>query len=130
MFYQTKYFQDRINEFLSKKYKGVYSSCLKDLRNSFFPLDFEQIKQLPKIILFHDKFLLKKSRVKNSIQKLSKKNGYRVIYLVKANGIVFLDIYPKRGPKSKVSISDFELKHLISNYIKEVESQSITKIFD
>ena len=39
--------------------------------------------------------------------------------------VIFLDIYPKRGPKQQLDIEDNELNSLISDFIAENESNTI-----
>ena len=129
MFFQTQYFKDKIAEFRSTKYKREYGTCLKDLENEFASKTIEEMKALPELILHYDNLMFKKTRLRNSKQNLSKRDGYRVLYLVDDAKVVFLDIFPKRGSKAKNNVSDIEIQFLIQNYLKEVEEDKIIEIF-
>ena len=52
---------------------------------------------------------------------MSRKDGYRLIYLVSMieERVAFLDIYPKRGPLQQLDIPDAELLRLLSLYVEE-----------
>ena len=73
------------------------------------------------MILMENNLIAIKLRLPDKKQRLSKKDGFRLIYLVsKVNEtVVFLDIYPKNGPLQQLDINEKEVKILISEYIKE-----------
>ena len=56
-------------------------------------------------------------------QHLSRKDGFRLIYLVSKTDeiVVFLDIYPKNGSLQQLDIEEDELKFLIKQFVSEVQ---------
>lgn len=60
-------------------------------------------------------------------QRLSKKDGYRLIYLVSMieERVAFLDIYPKRGPLHQLDIPDEELMRLLALYVQEGDNDQL-----
>lgn len=57
-------------------------------------------------------------------QKLSIKDGYRLVYLVSKvdNLVVFLYIYPKNGPLQQLDIDNKEVEGLVAEYNIEADN--------
>ena len=68
-----------------------------------------------------------KLRLPDKKQHLSRKDGFRLIYLVSKTDeiVVFLDIYPKNGPLQQLDIADNELKMLVIQFINEAQSDAL-----
>lgn len=83
------------------------------------------------MILAEGELVVIKLRLPDKRQKLSRKDAYRLIYLVskKEEIVVFLDIYPKNGPLQKINISNNELKSLLQEFIIEAH-ESLLESFD
>ena len=81
------------------------------------------------MILIEEDAIIIKLRLPDKRQRLSRKDGYRLIYLVSKtnNVVVFLSIYPKNGPSQKLDISNQELKEMLSTFIKEGNNGSLSK---
>ena len=64
-----------------------------------------------------------KLRLPDKKQRLSRKDGYRLIYLVSKTDeiVVFLDIYPKNGPLQQLDIANGELKFLVKQFVDEAQ---------
>lgn len=64
-----------------------------------------------------------KLRLPDKKQHLSRKDGYRLIYLVSKTDeiVVFLDIYPKNGPLQQLDIANGELKFLVKQFVDEAQ---------
>ena len=60
-------------------------------------------------------------------QHLSRKDGFRLIYLVSKTDeiVVFLDIYPKNGPLQQLDLPDEDLKSLVREFIVEAQLGSL-----
>ncbi len=80
------------------------------------------------MILSENDLIVIKLRLPDKKQRLSKKDGYRLIYLVsKINAtVVFLDIYPKNGPSRQLSITEGDLKQLLSSFIEEMQDNTLS----
>lgn len=83
------------------------------------------------MILAEGELVVIKLRLPDKRQKLSRKDAYRLIYLVskKEEIVVFLDIYPKNGPLQKINISNNELKSILQEFIIEAH-ESLLESFD
>ncbi len=119
-FFTTTNFRIRITALKSVK-RGVYASVEDEIRSSFSGLTIEQIRQNRDMILLDDEYILIKLRLPDKKHKLSKRDGFRLIYLVYKNTeeVVFMDIYPKNGPMQQLNIDDAQLAVLILQLAEE-----------
>ena len=83
----------------------------------------EQIRQNNDMILLEGDLIIIKLRLPDKKQHLSRKDGYRLIYLVSKTDeiVVFLDIYPKNGPLQQLDIANGELKFLVKQFVDEAQ---------
>ena len=81
------------------------------------------------MILINNDALIIKLRMPDKKQRLSKADGYRLIYLVmkKIPLVVLLDIYPKRGPSQQLDIEDNETNRLVMEFITELNADQLTQ---
>lgn len=121
------HFIKRINDLLKVR-KGVYSGVSDEINKEFAGKNIEQIRANYDMILMESDAIVIKLRLPDRRVRLAKKDGYRLIYLVSkiTEFVVFLDIYPKRGPKQQLDIEDKELKRLLQNFIEEKGNDSLT----
>lgn len=119
-------FRKRLNELLEVK-RGVYGGVKEEICKEFCSSTIEQIRQNRDMILISNDSIVVKLRLPDKKQRLSKADGYRLIYMVMKQVplVIFLDIYPKRGPKQQLDIEDNEINKLISDFITENESDKI-----
>ena len=103
--------------------KGVYSSVPEEIKREFESSDIEKIRTNRDMILIQDEAIIVKLRLPDKRLQLSKANGYRLIYMVSTvhERVVFLDIYPKRGPLQQIDISEKDLLRLLTEFISENE---------
>lgn len=108
--------------------RGVYSTIEDEIRASFKGLTIEQIRQNRDMILFNDEYIVIKLRMPDKKHRLSKKDGYRLIYLVykDAEEVIFLDVYPKNGPSQQLDIDDKQLVALVNQLADEREKRLLT----
>ena len=101
--------------------KGVYSSVPAEIKRAFESADIETIRHNRDMILIQNDLVIVKYRLGDKRMKLSKANGYRLIYMVSTlhERVIFLDIYPKRGPLQQLDIDDRQLMRLIEEYLEE-----------
>lgn len=101
--------------------KGVYSSVPAEIKREFESADIETIRHNRDMILIQNDLVIVKYRLGDKRMKLSKTNGYRLIYMVSTlhERVVFLDIYPKRGSLQQLDIDDRQLMRLIEEYLEE-----------
>ena len=101
--------------------KGVYSSVPAEIKREFESADIETIRHNRDMILIQNDLVIVKYRLGDKRMKLSKANGYRLIYMVSTlhERVVFLDIYPKRRSLQQLDIDDRQLMRLIEEYLEE-----------
>ena len=114
------HFRERLQALMDYK-RSVYSGAETEIKSAFKGVSIEQIRQNRDMILMQDDSIAIKLRLPDHRQRLSKKDGYRLIYLVSMieERVAFLDIYPKRGPLQQLDIPDEELLRLLSLYVQE-----------
>lgn len=114
-------FRSRLSGLLSVRRK-VYVNVENEIKREFAGKPIEQIRQNNDMILLEGDFIIK-LRLPDKKQHLSRKDGYRLIYLVSKTDeiVVFLDIYPKNGPLQQLDIADAELKFLVKQFIDEAQ---------
>lgn len=119
-FYAISLFRNQICE-LCKKKKDAYYNILRDLYTAIGNTSIEEIRINRDMVYDDESVVIVKFRVANSASKLSKKDGFRLIYLAFKNSedVVFLYVYPKRGKYGLNNISDSFFKELIKTYMEE-----------
>lgn len=119
-FYTSSTFRETLNGLLKKRKEG-YSSASVDICQALNDMPDNILRDTNERIIQTPKFRVVKLRVPNSGQRLSKADGFRLIYLVSlvSDDAVLLRVYPKRGAKSMVNISNAEYIRLINEVLDE-----------
>ena len=120
-------FRKRLAALLKVK-RGVYAGVEGEICQAFKDATIEQIRQNRDMILMNNDAVVIKLRMPDKKQKLSKSDGYRLIYLVMKQIplVVLLDIYPKRGPSQQLDIEDNEINRLVTEFIAELNAGKLT----
>ena len=79
------------------------------------------------MIIMLDTTTIIKLRLPDKKMRLSKKDGYRLIYMVSREEeiVTFLDIYPKNGPSQQLDIKSATLMALIREFIDEFDNNQV-----
>lgn len=119
-------FRSRLAALLKVKRK-VYANVENEINREFADKPIEQIRQNNDMILLEGDLVVVKLRLPDKKQHLSRKDGFRLIYLVSKTDeiVVFLDIYPKNGPLQQLDIADNDLKLLLKEFIEEAQSNNL-----
>ena len=119
-------FRKRLAALLKVK-RGVDAGATDEICLAFKDATIEQIRQNRDMILINNDALIIKLRMPDKKQKLSKADGYRLIYLVmkKIPLVVLLDIYPKRGPSQQLDIEANETNRLVMEFITELNASQL-----
>lgn len=122
-------FRNRIASLLKVK-RGVYANVTSEINKEFKGKTIEQIRQSRDMILCENDVTVIKLRLPDKRQKLSRKDGYRLIYLVSKTQetVILLDIYPKNGPLQQLSISEKDLTGLLKEFAKEANDGTIAPL--
>lgn len=119
-------FRSRLAALLKVKRK-VYANVENEINREFAGKPIEQIRQNNDMILLEGDLVVVKLRLPDKKQHLSRKDGFRLIYLVSKTDeiVVFLDIYPKNGPLQQLDLPDEDLKSLVREFIVEAQLGSL-----
>ena len=119
-------FRKRLAALLKVK-RGVYAGVSREICNAFKDASIDDIRKNHDMILMNDDAVVIKLRVPDKKQRLSKADGYRLIYMVMKQIplVVLLDIYPKRGPSQQLDIDDNEVTRLVEEFALETSSEQI-----
>ena len=109
--------------------RGVYATVEDEIRASFAGQSIEQIRQNRDMILMDDEHIVIKLRLQDRKHRLSKKDGYRLIYIVykEREEVGLLDVYPKNGPMQQLDIDDKQVVNLVQHYLDEKEQGSLSR---
>ena len=119
-------FRTRLSDLLKVRRK-VYANVENEIKREFTGKPIDNIRQNNDMILLEGEMIIIKLRLPDTKQHLSRKDGFRLIYLVSKTDeiVVFLDIYPKNGPLQQLDIADNELKMLVIQFINEAQSDAL-----
>lgn len=120
LYYTISDFRASLSELLKVR-KNVYSGIENEICREFCDCAIEDIRNNRDMVLIEGDSIIIKLRLPDKKQRLSRKDGYRLIYLVSRTQeiVTFLTAYPKNGPSQRISISKQELKALIAQFILE-----------
>lgn len=123
LFQSISHFRERLSS-LKKVKRGVYATVDEEIRREFMGKSIEQIRMNNDMVLIEDSYITIKLRLPDRKHKLSRKDGFRLLYLVykEKSEVAFLDIYPKNGPKQQLDESDEAIAWLIDSYATEKDS--------
>ena len=121
-------FRSRLDSLLKVK-KGVYAGAPGAICDSFKDASIEEIRQNRDMVLLNDDSIVIKLRMPDKKQRLSKADGYRLIYMVmkRVPMVVQLDVYPKRGPSQQLDIDKSELDRLIAEFKSEMLADTLVE---
>ena len=119
-------FRERLSALLKIK-RAVYGGVTSEICNAFKNASIENIRSNRDMILMDNESVVIKLRLPDKKQQLSKSDGYRLIYMVMKHVevVVFLDIYPKRGPMQQLDIDDNELNRLLKEFVEEYNDNTV-----
>lgn len=125
-FFTTSNFRTDLSNLLKVR-KNVYAGIEKEIYNEFIDCPVENIRNNRDMILIEGDSIVIKLRLPDKKQRKSRKDGYRLIYLVAKDTdmVTFLSVYPKNGPCQKIDLSKEELRLLMNQFIIEFSSESL-----
>lgn len=119
-------FRKRLAALLKVK-RGVYAGVEEEIYCVFKDATIEEIRGNRDMILVDNEVVVIKLRMPDRKHRLSKADGYRLIYMVMKQIplVVLLDVYPKRGPLQQLNIDDQEVNRLIQEFVVESNANMI-----
>lgn len=112
-FYTSSTFRESLSR-LTKKAKDGYVSVIKDICDALMNMPDVILRDTNDRVYQYPEYRVVKLRLTNSGQKLSKSNGFRLIYFVSLlhDNVVLMTIYPKRGSQAVVDLVASEYTRL------------------
>ena len=122
LFSAIGYYASRVAALKNIK-RGIYATVEDEVKAAFKGCTIEQIRQNYDMILLDDPRIVIKLRLPDKKHRLSKRDGYRLIYLVykDCEEVALLDVYPKNGPMQQLDIDDQMVVELVRQYVDEKE---------
>ncbi len=125
-FFTISSFRKDISELLKVR-RNVYAGVENEICREFQDASIKTIRNNRDMILIEGESILIKLRLPDKKQRKSRKDGYRLIYLVAKDSdmVTFLSIYPKNGPSQKINLSKEELNSLMAQFIEEISTGAL-----
>jgi len=119
-FYTISSFREVVASLIKKPREG-YATLVTDICNELQSMPDNILRDSNERIIQTTEYRVVKLRVGNSGQKLSKANGFRLIYMVSlvTNDLVLMTIFPKRGAKGINNIPNAEYIRLLLEMVNE-----------
>ena len=129
LFYTTSSFRNALAR-LMKKRKDGYQTVMADICSSIQDMPDNIIRDTNERIIQMPEYRIIKLRVPNSGRKLSKADGFRLVYFVslKNDVVVFLTVYPKRGSQGIVNLSESEYIRLVNELTLENSTSTLHQV--
>jgi len=126
IFFSTESFRKSLALLLKAK-REEYASIKSDIVTLFFGKTPDAIFSSPDMVRIEREFKIIKIRMPNSGSKLSKRDGYRLIYLInsKKSIVCLFYVYPKTGSLRQINISDSDLKKYLEEFINDFSSKTL-----
>ena len=125
-FYTTTTFRESLAG-LTKRNKDGYLTVVKDICDALMNMPDNILRDTNDRVYQYPEYRVVKLRVMNSGQKLSKPNGFRLIYWVSMvhESVVLMRIYPKRGPQAIVDLLTTEYTRLQTELFDESKANEL-----
>lgn len=119
-FYTIPTFREVVASLIKKPREG-YVTLVSDICTELQSMPDNILRDSNERIIQTAEYRVVKLRIGNSGQKLSKANGFRLVYMVSlvTNDVVLMTIFPKRGAKGINNILNTEYIRLLMEMVSE-----------
>lgn len=128
-FFTISTFRDVVASLIKKPREG-YSSVVADICAELQSMPDNILRDTNERIIQTTEYRVVKLRVANSNLKLSKSNGFRLVYLVSliTDDVFLLTVFPKRGTKGISNIPNAEYVRLLNELSQETSSKLLHQV--
>lgn len=128
-FFTISTFRDVVASLIKKPREG-YSSVVADICAELQSMPDNILRDTNERIIQTPEYRVVKLRVANSNLKLSKSNGFRLVYLVSliTDDVFLLTVFPKRGTKGISNITNAEFVRLLNELSQETSSKLLHQV--
>ena len=129
IFYTSTTFRESLAS-LMKKNKDGYTTVVKDICDALGEMEDTILRDTNDRVFQFPEYRVVKLRVANSGRKLSKSNGFRLIYWVSQlhDNVVLMRVYPKRGPQAAVDLVNAEYTRLQMEVFNESKANMLHQV--
>ena len=129
IFYTSTTFRESLAS-LMKKNKDGYATVVKDICDALGEMEDNILRDTNDRVFQFPEYRVVKLRVANSGRKLSKSNGFRLIYWVSLlhDNVVLMRVYPKRGPQAAVDLVNAEYTRLQMEVFNESKANMLHQV--
>lgn len=129
IFYTSTTFRESLAS-LMKKNKDGYATVVKDICDALGEMEDNILRDTNDRVFQFPEYRVVKLRVANSGRKLSKSNGFRLIYWVSQlhDNVVLMRVYPKRGPQAAVDLVNAEYTRLQMEVFNESKANMLHQV--
>lgn len=129
IFYTSTTFRESLAS-LMKKNKDGYTTVVKDICDALGEMEDNILRDTNDRVFQFPEYRVVKLRVANSGRKLSKSNGFRLIYWVSLlhDNVVLMRVYPKRGPQAAVDLVNAEYTRLQMEVFNESKANMLHQV--
>ena len=128
-FYTSTTFRESLAS-LTKKSKDGYTTVVQDICEALAEMQDNILRDTNDRVFQFPEYRVVKLRIANSGQKLSKSNGFRLIYWVSLlhDNVVLMRVYPKRGPQAAVDLVNAEYTRLQVEVFNESKANQLHQV--
>lgn len=128
-FYTCSTFRETLAN-LTKKPRDGYMSVVKDICDNLQKMPDNIIRDTNDRVKQFPKFRIVKLRIPNSGQRLSRPDGFRLIYFVSlvSDYVVLMRVYPKRGPQKSIDLVETEYTRLEMEVLSESQNRILHEV--
>ena len=128
-FYTSTTFRESLAG-LTKKSKDGYSTVVRDICDALAEMQDNILRDTNDRVFQFPEYRVVKLRVANSGLKLSKSNGFRLIYWVSLlhDSVVLMRVYPKRGLQAAVDLVNAEYTRLQVEVFNESKANMLHQV--
>lgn len=128
-FFTISTFRDVVASLIKKPREG-YSSVVADICAELQSMPDNILRDTNERIIQTPEYRVVKLSVANSNLKLSKSNGFRLVYLVSliTDDVFLLTVFPKRGTKGISNIPNAEYVRLLNELSQETFSKLLHQV--
>jgi len=128
-FYTSTTFRESLAG-LTKKNKDGYTTVVRDICDALTAMQDNILRDTNDRVFQFPEYRIVKLRVANSGLRLSKSNGFRLIYWVSLlhDSVVLMRVYPKRGPQAAVDLVNAEYTRLQVEVFNESKANMLHQV--
>lgn len=129
IFYTSTTFRESLAS-LMKKNKDGYTTVVKDICDALGEMEDNILRDTNDRVFQFPEYRVVKLRVANSGRKLSKSNGFRLIYWVSLlhDNVVLMRVYPKCGPQAAIDLVNAEYTRLQMEVFNESKANMLHQV--